>query len=180
MNFLSNNYEREEPSSQYLKLAPNTSATIRIVSRPVEGYQVFMDGKPIRWTLAGEMPKECYKADEKARPFAAFTVWHKEDSQFKIYQCATRSVLLEIANLAEVEGDPMTYDLKITRKGAGLDTKYYVRVDSKEAFDLDMCELSQKFNDKIDMEQLFVEGGNPFKPVDVDRAPLSSAIRGEA
>jgi hypothetical protein len=168
MSFLTNNYEREEPTSQYLKLAPNTSATIRIVSRPVEGYQVFMDGKPIRWTVDGEMPKKCYTADEKPRSFAAFTVWHKEDSQFKIYQCATRSVLLEIANLAEVEGDPMTYDLKITRKGAGLDTKYYVRVDSKEAFDLDMCELSQKFNDKIDLKQLFVEGGNPFKPVSVE------------
>ena len=43
-----------------------------------------------------------------------------------------------------------------------------MRVDSKEVFDLDMCELSQKFNDKIDMEQLFVEGGNPFKPVSVE------------
>ena len=168
MTFLSNNYEREAASSQYLKLAPNTSATIRIVSRPVEGYQVFMDGKPVRWSFNGEMPKACYTADEKPKSFAAFNVWHKEDSQFKIYQCATRSVLLEIANLAEVEGDPMTYDLKITRKGAGLDTKYYVRVDSKEPFDLDMCELSQKFNDKIDLEQLFVEGGNPFKPVTVE------------
>ena len=168
MNFLANNYEREAASSQYLKLAPNTSATIRIVSRPVEGYQVFMDGKPIRWTLAGEMPKKAFAADDKVRPFAAFTVWHVEDSQFKIYSCTTRSVLLEIANLAEVEGDPMTYDLKITRKGAGLDTKYYVRVDNKEVFDLDMCELSQKFNDKIDLEQLFVEGGNPFNPVSVE------------
>ena len=56
----------------------------------------------------------------------------------------------------------MTYDLKITRKGAGLDTKYYVRVDSKEALDLDLVELAQKFNDKVDLDQLFVEGGNPF------------------
>jgi hypothetical protein len=62
----------------------------------------------------------------------------------------------------------MTYDLKITRKGAGLDTKYYVRVDNKEVFDLDMCELSNKFNNKIDLQQLFVEGGNPFNPVSVE------------
>jgi alpha-acetolactate decarboxylase len=165
--FLSNNYEREAASSQYLKLAPNTSATIRIVSRAVEGYQVFMDGKPVRWSKDGEMPKKAYSADDKVKPFAAFTVWHKEDTAFKIYSCTTRSVLQEIANLCEVEGEPMTYDLKVTRKGAGLDTKYYVRVDNKEPFDKDLCELAVKFNEKIEMDQLFVEGGNPFKPVEV-------------
>ena len=168
MTFLTNNYEREAASSQYLKLAPNTSATIRIVSKSIAGYQVFLDGKPIRWTVEGEMPKKAYAADDKVRPFAAFTVWHVEDSQFKIYSCTTRSVLQEIANLSEVEGDPTSYDLKITRKGAGLDTKYYVRVDNKEVFDLDMCELAQKFNDRLDMSQLFVEGGNPFNPVKVE------------
>ena len=72
MTFLTNNYEREQPTSQYLKLAPNTSATIRIISRPVEGYQVFIDGKPIRWNINGEMPKKCYTADEKPKSFAAF------------------------------------------------------------------------------------------------------------
>ena len=166
--FLTNNYEREAASSQYLKLQPNESATIRIVSKAVEGYQVFMDNKPIRWTASGEMPKKAYAADDKVRPFAAFNVWHKEASQFKVYSCTARSILQEIANLTEIEGDPMTYDLKITRKGAGLDTKYYVRVDSKEVFDLDMCELATKFNDKIDLDQLFVEGGNPFNPIAVE------------
>ena len=144
MTFLQNNYEREAASSQYLKLQPNESATIRIISKAVEGLQTFMDNKPLRW------------------PFAAFNVWHHEDAKFKIFSCTARSILQELANLSEVEGDPMTYDLRITRKGAGLDTKYYVRVEGKEALDLDILELAQKFNDKVDLEQLFVEGGNPF------------------
>mgnify|MGYP003636803810 FL=1 len=162
MTFLQNNYEREAASSQYLKLQPNESATIRIISKAVEGLQTFMDNKPLRWPFDGEMPKKAYKSEDKVRPFAAFNVWHHEDSRFKIYSCSTRSILQELANLSEVEGDPMTYDLKITRKGAGLDTKYYVRVESKEALDLDILDLAQKFNDKVDLEQLFEEGGNPF------------------
>ena len=43
MTFLQNNYEREAASSQYLKLQPNESATIRIISKAVEGLQTFMD-----------------------------------------------------------------------------------------------------------------------------------------
>tara|TARA_R110000824_G_scaffold49824_1_gene139611 strand:- start:1172 stop:1681 length:510 start_codon:yes stop_codon:yes gene_type:complete len=168
MNFLSNNYEREAASSNYLKLPPNESATIRIISKAIEGYQTFMDNKPIRWADADQMPKKAYKSEDKVRPFAAFNVWHVEGKAFKIYSCTARSILQEIANLCEVEGDPMTYDLKITRKGAGLDTKYYVRVEGKEAFDLDLVELAQKFNDKVDLEQLFIEGGNPFAPKTVE------------
>ena len=162
MTFLQNNYEREAASSHYLKLQPNESATIRVVSKPVEGLQTFMDNKPLRWPFDGEMPKKAYKSEDKVRPFDAFNVWHNEDGKFKIYSCTARSILQELANLSDVEGDPMTYDLKITRKGAGLDTKYYVRVENKEALDLDILELAQKFNDKVDLEQLFVEGGNPF------------------
>ena len=162
MTFLQNNYERETAGSQYLKLQPNESATIRIISKAVEGLETWIDNKPVRWLFDGEMPKKAYKSEDKVRPFAAFNVWHYEESKFKIYSCATRSILQELANLSDVEGDPMTYDLKITRKGAGLDTKYYVRVEGKEALDLDIIELAQKFNDRVDLEQLFVEGGNPF------------------
>jgi hypothetical protein len=162
MTFLQNNYEREAAGSQYLKLSPNESVTIRIISKAVEGLETWIDKKPLRWHFDGEMPKAAYKSDDKARPFAAFNVWHHEDGKFKIYCCTARSILQELVNLSEVEGDPMQYDLKITRKGAGLDTKYYVRVDSKEPLDLDIIELAQKFNDKVDLEQLFVEGGNPF------------------
>ena len=53
MTFLQNNYEREAASSQYLKLQPNESATIRVTSKAVEGLQTFIDNKPLRWPFDG-------------------------------------------------------------------------------------------------------------------------------
>jgi hypothetical protein len=163
MSFLNNNYERSEATSQYLKFEPNETATIRVVGVPVEGYQVFKDGKPLRWSYDSGMPEEAYGTDDKVRPFAAFTVWHYEAKMFKLYVCATKSVLQELVNLSDIEGSPADYDLKITRKGAGLDTKYYVKVGDKGAFDEQLLETAKKFNDATDIDELFVQGGNPFK-----------------
>ena len=100
MTFLQNNYERETAGSQYLKLQPNESATIRIISKAVEGLETWIDNKPVRWLFDGEMPKKAYKSEDKVRPFAAFNVWHYEESKFKIYCCATRSILQELTTVA--------------------------------------------------------------------------------
>lgn len=162
MSFLNNNYERSEGSSNYLRLQPNETATIRVVGPAVEGYQIFKDGKPLRWSYESGMPDEAYGTDEKVRGFAAFNVWHYEAKQFKIYVCTTKSILQELVNLSDIEGEPTEYDLSITRKGAGLDTKYYVKTGSKEAFDKDLAKTAEKFNSTTDLQQLFVQGGNPF------------------
>jgi len=162
MNFLNNTYERAATGSQYLKFAPNDKATIRIISLPVEGIEVWKDKKPLRWKFAGEMPKEAYSADDKPKPFAAFGVWHYEAKQYKIYQCSTRSVLQELANLNEVEGDPLSYDITITRKGASLDTKYYVKSSKPTELTEEVLQASQEFAANVDLEALFT-GENPFK-----------------
>ena len=162
MSFLDNNYERAAKGSGYLKFAPNDKATIRIISNPLEGIEVWKDKTPLRWRYDGEMPKEAYTADETPKPFAAFGVWHYEDKVYKIYQCSTRSVLLELANLNDVCGDPLTYDITITRKGAGLDTKYYVKESEPTELTEEVLFASQEFAAKVDLEALFT-GENPFK-----------------
>jgi len=162
MSFLTNNYERSAAGSQYLKFAPNDKATIRIISLPVEGIEVWVDKKPIRWKFAGEMPKEAYGADDKPKPFAAFGVYHYEAKEYKIYQCSTRSILQELANLNEVEGDPLSYDITITRKGAGLDTKYYVKSNKPTELTDEVLQATQEFTANVEMNALFT-GENPFK-----------------
>jgi hypothetical protein len=159
--FLTTNYERAAAGSQYLKFAPNDKATIRIISKPIEGIEVWKDKKPLRWKVSGEMPKEAYTADDSPKPFAAFGVWHYEDKVYKIYQCNTRSVLQEIANLGEVVGNPLTYDITITRKGAGLDTKYYVKPSVPKELTKEVQEASQAFAKEVNLEALFT-GDNPF------------------
>tara|TARA_R110001606_G_scaffold241323_2_gene389353 strand:+ start:1614 stop:2102 length:489 start_codon:yes stop_codon:yes gene_type:complete len=162
MSFLDNNYERAAKGSQYLKFAPNDKATIRIISKPLEGIEVWKDKKPLRWSFNGEMPKEAYTADDTPKPFAAFGVWHYEAKEYKIYQCSTRSVLQELANLNDVQGDPLSYDITITRKGAGLDTKYYVKPSAPKELTEDVLNATQEFAAKVDLGALFT-GENPFQ-----------------
>ena len=162
MDFLNNNYERAAKGSQYLKFAPNDKATIRIISQPIEGVEVWKDKQPIRWSYKGEMPKEAYTAEDTPKPFAAFGVWHYEAKQYKIYQCNTRSVLQELANLNEVQGDPLTYDITITRKGAALDTKYYVKPSEPSELTEEVLNAAQKFALEVDLKAL-ISGENPFK-----------------
>tara|TARA_R100000541_G_scaffold58369_1_gene69530 strand:+ start:183 stop:674 length:492 start_codon:yes stop_codon:yes gene_type:complete len=163
MSFLDNNYERAAKGSQYLKFAPNDKATIRIISKPMEGIEVWKDKKPLRWRYDGEMPKEAYTAEDTPKPFAAFGVWHYEEKVYKIYQCSTRSVLQELANLNDVQGDPLSYDITITRKGAGLDTKYYVKPSAAKELTEEVLNATQEFKAKVDLAALFT-GDNPFKP----------------
>ena len=68
----------------------------------------------------------------------------------------------ELANLNDVEGDPLTYDLTITRKGAGLDTKYYVKSSPAKELTEEVMLASQEFAANVDLEALFT-GENPFK-----------------
>tara|TARA_R110002110_G_scaffold333877_1_gene544979 strand:+ start:46 stop:534 length:489 start_codon:yes stop_codon:yes gene_type:complete len=162
MTFLTNNYERTAKGSQYLKFAPNDKATIRIISKPIEGIEVWKDSKPLRWKLSGEMPKEAYTSDDIPKPFAAFGVWHYEEGAYKIYQCSTRSVLMEIANLADVVGDPLSFDITITRKGAGLDTKYYVKPSEPKELTKEVLAAAQEFEANVNLDALFTSE-NPFK-----------------
>jgi len=166
MNFLSNNYERAAAGENYLKFAPNDQAKIRIISDSIEGIQVFVkvDGKnkPIRWSYEGEMPKEAYGADDSPRPFAAFGVWNYDKNRYQIWQCTTRSVLQELANLSDVEGDPRDYDITITRKGAGLDTKYYVKPQKPAQMEEEVQLAAQAFALNVDLSALLT-GENPFK-----------------
>ena len=161
MNFLTNTYERAATGSQYLKFAPNDSATIRIISEALEGFQVFKDGKPLRWEMNGEMPAEAYTADDKVRPFAAFGVYHYEAKSYKLFCCATRSILQEIVNYCDIEGNPFDYTIKITRKGAALDTKYYVQFVERSEAEAEVLEAQKAYENEVDVTQLLT-GGNPF------------------
>jgi hypothetical protein len=162
MPFLTNNYEKTEAGSQYLKFAPNDSRVIRIISDALEGFQVFKDGKPIRWATGEPIPEEARTSDDKVRNFAAFGVYDYDDKKYKLFCCATRSILQEIVNFSEMEGKPFGYTLKITRKGAGMETKYYVKLDSHNEAEEEVVQAQQNFLAEVDMNKLLT-GGNPFE-----------------
>lgn len=163
MAFFTQNYERQSAAEgQYLRLAPNTTATFRVITQPVEGLQIF-DGnnRPHRWRIGEPAPSIVHELNERPKAFAAFGVWHYEDNAPKIYHLTTRGVLLDLANIAEIEGSPFEYDIQVVRKGAGLDTKYYTKVTARGEASPEVKAAADAWAKTLNLDALFT-GDNPF------------------
>lgn len=165
MSFFKNNYDRSESASgSYLRLEPNETVTLRILTAPVEGLQVFDGKKPIRWSIEGEVPAQVANLEEKPRPFAALGVWHHEAGLAKIWVCTTKSVLLDLQNIVEIEGHPFEYDVQVIRKGAGLSTRYFTKVVNRSPAEDHVRAAAEHYATNVDLSKLYT-GQNPFEAV---------------
>lgn len=163
MSFFKNNYDRSESASgSYLRIQPNETVTLRIITAPVEGLQVFDGSTPIRWDINGAAPAQVAKLDEKPRPFAALGVWHYEAGAAKIWVCTTKSVLLDLQNIVEIEGHPFEFDVQVIRKGAGLNTRYFTKVVRKEPASDEIKAAAQHYANEVDLSKLYTNG-NPMQ-----------------
>lgn len=162
MSFFKNSYEASESgTNNYLKIAPNETATVRIISAPLEGLEVWDDKKPLRWPMNDPAPDRVNELDERPKPFAALGVWHYESGSSKIYMCSTKSVLLDMQQIIEVEGHPFEYDLVIMRKGAGLSTRWFVKPGARTEADAGIQKAAEYFRTSVDLTKLFTND-NPF------------------
>jgi hypothetical protein len=76
------------------------------------------------------------KENGKVKEFWAFVVFDFADSKVKILELTQNTIKDQIFALARDEdfGDPKTYELKITRTGKDLETKYMCKPLSKSEF----------------------------------------------
>ena len=163
MSFFKNNYERSESASgSYLRIEPNETCTLRIITAPVEGMQVFENQKPVRWAFGDDVPEAVGRVDERPRPFAALGVWHYEAGSAKIWMCSTKSVLLDLQQIVEIEGHPFEYDVQVIRKGARLDTRYFTKVVRREEAEDIVKAAADHYAKEVDLSKLYT-GENPFE-----------------
>ena len=115
------------------KLTDGQSIKFRILGIPVEGWEYWnTDGKPVRLAKApSALPSDIRYRDgkpEKVKFFAAFPVWSYPDSAVQVCQLTQKSILQGIDAYASHEdyGNPIGYDLTLTRKGKGLETEYSI------------------------------------------------------
>lgn len=113
---MSNIYKTHTPKSEgsglYLKLEDNETVKIRIVSEPAIYETEYKD------KATGEV---------RISTRYAWIVWNQETKTPQIMQ-QSATFFRSIANLAQDDeyGDPVGYDIKITRNGTGTDTTYAV------------------------------------------------------
>lgn len=152
--------------SNYLKLSEGDT-TFRILSPVITGFEYWnTEKRPIR--LKAEpigIPSDLGQNEGKPNPiryFWAFVVWNYKEERVQIAEFTQKTILVPIEALWNNGkwGDPMNYDITITKKGTTLnDTEYSVVPNPKEKVDPKIQEAYK--NRPIDLEALY-RGEDPF------------------
>lgn len=139
---------------------------IRLFGEGVTGFEGWTtDNKPVRWESRPDgLPENIRKNDDGRDPlkrFVAAIAWEYDSNSFKIISLTQKGLIKDLMGyIADKQwGDPAGYDIKIARKGEGLQTEYNMmpcppKSPTKEAADA-FAELS------CDLSKLF-DGEDPF------------------
>ena len=152
--FLPDGYEAPSQASSFMKLEQGES-NFRILSPAVVGYEFWTnDTKVIR---SKEFPTETpnirvnpkTQKEDKVKHFWAFIVWNYAEEAIQVLHISQKTIQKDILNLVNDKdwGNPMDYDIKISRSGKELTTKYQISPKPKKAIteevkaELDKCDF---------------------------------------
>lgn len=127
--FLPVGFEKLKTEKPYINLGklPEGEHRYRIVSRPIAGWIDWKDKKPMRFRPDNK-PKAAADPTKPIKPFWAVHVWDYSKEALYIMEITQNSVrtALEMLAMNEDWGDLTTFDFKIKKEGAGMDTNYSV------------------------------------------------------
>jgi len=134
---------------------------LRLYGEGITGYEAWTnDNKPVRFeSRPSELPDNIRKNEDGRDPlkrFIACLAWEYDSSSFKIISITQKGLIKELMGYIADEdwGDPAGYDIKISRKGEGLQTEYTLKPagkkppskESSDAFSELTCDLSKIFD----------------------------------
>jgi hypothetical protein len=136
-NFLPDDYIQPESGGSYMKLQDGENK-IRILSKPIVGWLDWKDKKPYRFHMNAKPEKPMDK--NPIKHFWAFIVWNYNDQAVQILEITQQTIQSAINNLNKDSdwGSPFDYDIKITKKGKDLETKYSVIPGAKKPIEDDV------------------------------------------
>jgi len=134
MAFLPKDYEAPQNSgANYVRLESGEAAKFRVVSSPLFGWEVWTEDVEGRKVHRREYTHEGYDAltsisTDRPKHFWSLIVWDIAMKKLVIWHITQRSIKEDLTALSKSDdwGDPVNYDLRITRTGKGLETKWTV------------------------------------------------------
>jgi len=162
--FLPDGYEAPSTQSSFMKLEQGES-NFRVLSPAVTGYEFWTnDTKVIR---SKEFPNETpnirvrvnkktgKEEADKVKHFWAFVVWNYAEEAVQVLHISQKTIQKDILNYVNDAdwGDPREYDIKISRSGKELTTKYQVSLKPKKAISEEILAEFEKSN--IDLEEMY-------------------------
>jgi len=154
-----------DTGGKYLKLSKQAECTFRVLGEPIMGTVGWkkIDGKdtPIRVPIEEAISVNDVDDPSNIKYFWAMVVYHNEDKQIKILDITQKTVLKAIKTLASDDdyGDPINYDIKVSKTGEGLDTEYQVTPKPPKKLDDDIAKAYKEAN--INLNALYTND-DPF------------------
>lgn len=158
-DFLPDDYQAPTSEGKYTRFEQGETK-IRILSKPILGWEDWKDSKPHRFQMKNK-PERPFDPSKQIKHFWAFIIWNYNVEQIQICQITQATIRTAIQNLTDDEdwGSPYEYDIKIIRTGQKLDTKYSITPSPKSDI---ISEIEKAYNDTpIRLEALFT-GDDPF------------------
>ena len=146
-------------SSDYVKLADGDKTSLRILSQPVVGFELFNEGKPIRWRADDKAPT-LPPSEERPRKFLAFVVYEYDSKAVKVWQIGQRTIIAQLSQLFDGGEHWSTFELALSRRGTGMETKYTVVGKDRKCED-NLIAFAILAGDFIQLDLLF-DGASPF------------------
>jgi len=161
MSFLPDNYQAPKTSSYYMKLQEGENR-IRIMSKPVFGWEDWQNNKPVRYAM-DKKPLKAFDPKKPVKHFWAFVVFNYQEEQIQIMHVTQATIRKSIESLCNDKdwGSPFAYDIKIMKTGEGVDTEYSVNPVPHKPLD---PYLMTMFNERpCNLNALF-DNSDPFSP----------------
>jgi hypothetical protein len=164
MSFLPKDYTAPASNGgggKYTKFEAEVTTRLRIMSEAITGYVYWsVDNKPMR---SKEYPQAtpAIREDSKVKHFWAMKVFNYTTKQVEVWEITQTSIRDLIMGFIQDEdfGDPQNFDMKITKTGKGLETKYSVLPGTVKA--PDPAIVSEANGTVIDLAALY-DDENPF------------------
>lgn len=164
-SFLPSNYK--SPKGNYAKFEQGEN-TFRVLGHATVGYVYWTaDNKPIRSREEPVgVPSDIRIEDDgkySIKHFWMFPVWNYDANKIQLMEVTQQGIRESIKALVNNPkwGDPMSYDITITKDGTGFDTTYNVMPNPHSVID---TAISDKFSAMLlNVDAIFDEGGDPFK-----------------
>ena len=153
--------------SPYVKFADGDKRSLRILSKPVTGFETWVEDpegnrRPVRWKPDEQRPEHAENT-ERAKKFVAFVVFeYSEDGKggdVKIWQFSQRSIIDQMAMLFK-DRHWSEYELVVVRAGKGLDTKYNV-TGIQSPIEQNLVAFASECDKYVNLQHLF-SGDSPF------------------
>ena len=175
MGFLPDKYEVPSDKDKYMKFVQGANK-FRVLVEPLLGWEWWVvkdeDGSkmPLRASMDSDEVQNVpagyhIDGDGGAKHFWALKVWNYELEKVQVLSITQVGIQEAIKDLnANPDwGNPLEYDITITRKGEGLETNYGVQPSPKKAL---LKKIEAEANEvEVNLEALF-ESGDPFSTIE--------------